>query len=92
MPDGNEINEQLEFIERIKAMPPDERSLETARLTYTLVSKVDVLDTKVTSLDTKFDDCISGNGSNKKTSAISGGVTGGIIATVIALIEYFKGR
>jgi len=92
MSNGEAINEQLEFMERIRQMPPDDRSLEMARLTYTLTGKVDGLGKTVAALDTKFDECITGTGTSKKASALSGGLSGMAMAIIIGVIEYFRPR
>ncbi len=73
MSNGEYINERLEFQERIKTMPPDERTMETALMVY--------------DLGRKFDECIA---NKKRVSALSGGISGAIIAGIIALIEYFR--
>jgi len=84
MPNGNELNELMEFENHFKEKLPDERLLFIAQQTYYLTNKVD-------SLNIKFDDCISGNTNNKKTSAVSGGISGGIMAGIALLIEYLRG-
>lgn len=73
MSNGKEINERLEFQERIKVMESEERTVETALMVY--------------DLGRRFDECID---NKKKVSAISGGISGAIIAGIIALIEYFR--
>ncbi len=77
MPNGDVINDRLEFQERIKAMPVEERTTETALMIYDLITKVETL---------------AVGGTSKKASAMSGGITGGIIAAGIALAEYFRPR
>lgn len=84
MPNGEALNENLEFIERIKRMPPDERSLEMARLTYSLVEKVDALDTKM--------DNLSMGGISKKASAASGGITAAVIIGIVEGLKTIFGR
>ncbi len=79
MPDS-ELNEQLEFEERIKAMPTDDRSIFTAKQIYMLSNKIDVLNTKL--------DNFSGTGTSKKTVATTSGIT---TAIVIGIIEGLKG-
>ena len=74
---GEAINERLEFQERIKGLPPEERTMETALMLY--------------DLSHKFDEAIDTN-KNKKISAISGGITGGIMGGIMVAIEYFRGR
>ncbi len=80
MPNGEDLNELLEFEKRIKEMPSEDRSIFIARQTYTLMTKMD-------GLDKKFDETIE---YKKKVSAISGGVSGGIIAGIITLFEFFR--
>ena len=77
MSNGKDINERLEFQERIKIMPIEERTTETALMIY--------------DLSHKFDGCVNIKGS-KKAGAVSGGITATIISVVIAVIEYFRGR
>jgi hypothetical protein len=72
---GDELNEQLEFEERIKAMSPDDRTIFIAKQTYALTSKVDAMDVKL--------DGINGGGTTKKASALSGGITAGVIVGII---------
>lgn len=91
MPNGEELNEQLEFEERIKDMPSEDRTIFIAKQAYALTNKFGSIERKVDALDVKFDN-FNGVGISKKTSAVSGGITGGIIAVAIALIEYFRGR
>jgi len=83
MPNGSILNEELEFSERITHMTPDERTIFVAKQTYTLTTKFDNISTKVDALDTKFDECISGNGANKKTSGVTGGVTAAVIVGIV---------
>ncbi len=78
MANGEQINERLEFQERMKGLPTDfDRTMETALMLY--------------DLSHKFDEAIDTN-KNKKISAISGGITGGIMGGIMLLIEYLRGR
>jgi len=43
MPNGEELNDQLEFEERIKAMTPDDRSVFIAKQVYALTTKVEAI-------------------------------------------------
>ena len=74
-PNGDELNEQLEFEERIKAMTPDDRTIFIAKQVYSLSEKVSDLDTKL--------DTFNGGGISKKTSATTGGITAAVIVGVI---------
>ena len=91
MPNGDELNEQLEFEERIKAMPPDDRTLFIAKQTYVLSNKVDSIDKMVAGLDTKFDN-LSGVGINKKTVATTSGITSAFIVGIIEGIKLIIGK
>lgn len=91
MPNGEQLNEQLEFEERIKAMLPDDRTVFIAKQVYTITTKFDDIDKKVTKLDGKVDN-LSLGGVSKKTSAVSGGATGGIIAAIMIVVDYFLKR
>ncbi len=84
MPNGNQLNEQLEFEERVKALSPDERSIFIANQTYTLVNKVD-------NLSVKFDS-FNGTGVNKKTIATTSGITSAIIVGIIEGIKLIVGK
>ena len=84
MPNGDALNEQLEFMERMKKMSLEERSFEMARLSYTLVTKVEAL-------DSKFNDCISNKGS-KKMSATTSGITAAVIIGLVEGIKTLLGR
>jgi hypothetical protein len=92
MANGEDLNNQLEFIERITKMKPSERTLETARLTYSLVGKVDSLSSKVDTLDTKFDECGITGGNTKKTSAISGGAVAFVVSVIAGVVSYFTNK
>ena len=83
---ADELNEQLEFEERIKTMPPDDRTIFIAQQTYFLTSKVDKINTKVDCLDTKLDN-FAISGITKKTSATTGGITA---AVIIGIVEGLK--
>lgn len=85
MPNGEALNEELEFEERIKNLSPDERSIFLAKQAYALTSKFD-------RLEKKFDECSGMGYANKKVSALSGGLTGGIAAVLIVVIQYFRSR
>ncbi len=67
-PNGDVINDRLEFQERIKAMPIEERTTEAALMIYDLITKVESL---------------SVGGTSKKTSAASGAVTAGVVVGII---------
>ncbi len=84
MPNGEAINEQLEFTERIRAMSSDDRSIYTAQKVYELTIKYE-------KLNNKFDSCFD-NRSNKKTSIATGGIAGFAVAVIIGIIEYFTKR
>jgi hypothetical protein len=90
MPNGDALNDQLEFEERINTMDLNGRSIFNAKGIYALSIKVDVLNDKFDALDKKFDECLDNGGANKKASAISGGITGGIVGVIIAVIEYLR--
>ena len=74
---GEAINERLEFQERIKGLPLEDRTTETALMIYDHSHKVDE------AIDTN---------KNKKISAISGGITGGIMGGIMIAIEYLRHR
>ncbi len=90
-PDGEALNEQLEFDERIKAMLPDDRTIFIAKQAYVLTNKLDNMEKKVTALDTKFDN-FNGIGVNKKTIATTSGITSAIIVGVIEGIKLILGK
>jgi len=79
VPNGDELNEQLEFEERIKSMPAEDRVIFIAKQTYYLTTKVDSLNTKL--------DNFSVTGNSKKTSATTGGITAAIM---IGIVEGLK--
>jgi len=91
VPNGDELNEQLEFEERMKAMPPDDRTIFIAKQTYALANKFDAMDKKFTDLDTKFDN-FNGTGVNKKTVATTSGITSAIIVGIIEGIKLIIGK
>ena len=82
MPNGEALNEELEFEERMKAKSPDDRTIFIAKQTYALINKFDSMDKKVDALDVKFDS-FSVGGVSKKASAASGGITAAIIVGII---------
>ena len=84
MPNGVELNEQLEFEERMRALSSEERQIFISKQVYALNDKFGELETKI--------DSISVIGVSKKTSALSGGITGGIIAGIITAVEYLTKR
>ncbi len=77
MPNGEEINERLEFQERIKKLPVEDRTTETALMVYDLSQKIDVV------IDSKI---------SKKVGAVSGGITAAITSIIIGVIHYFITR
>ena len=91
MPNGDELNDQLEFEERMKAKPPDDRTIFIAKQIYALTNKFDSIDKKVTELDTKLDNC-TGMGINKKTVATTSGITSAIIVGIIEGIKLIIGK
>lgn len=86
MPNGEDLNEQLEFEERIQKMSSDDRTIFIAKQTYALTNKFDGIDRKVTALNTRFD-TFNGVGISKKTSATTGGITA---AVIIGIVEGLK--
>ena len=77
MPNGKEINDRLEFQERIKSLAIEERTTETALMIYDLNHKFD-----------EYLDPLKG----KRDGAITGGISGAIIGIVIGVINYFTNR
>ena len=67
-PNGDELNEQLEFEERIKNMPSDERTIFIAKQVYALANKVDALTV---------------GGISKKTSAATSAITTSVMVGII---------
>ena len=87
-----QLTDRLEFEDRIRNLSLEERSTFIAQQTYILVGKVDCLSGKFDALDKKFDEYgISGN-AHRKVGAVSGGITGALVAIVIGIIEYFRVR
>ena len=76
-----DLTDQLEFENRIKDMTPLECSMYVARQTYRLSNQVDEINKKI-------DDYMKP--ADKRIGAISGGISGGIIAASIAVIEYIR--
>lgn len=91
MPNGDELNEQLEFEERIKAMPPEDRTIFISKQTYALTNKFDNLSKQIANLNTKFDN-LNGIGVNKKTVATTSGITSAIIVGLIEGIKLIIGK
>ncbi len=83
MPNGEALNEQLEFEERIKDMSLDDRTIFIAKQTYALTNKFDDIDRKIADLDTKFDSFTIEGGSSKRVSAATGGITAAIIVGIV---------
>ena len=81
---GDELNEQLEFEERMKALTPDDRTIFIAKQTYALANKVD-------ELGIKFDNC-TGMGVNKKTVATTSGITSAVIIGIIEAVKLAIGK
>ena len=75
MPNSGDLNEQLEFEERIKSMPSDERTIFIAKQTYALTNKFDAIDKKL--------DSLTGNGINRKAVATTSGITSALIVGII---------
>ena len=76
-PESGDLNEQLEFEERIKTMSLDDRTVFIAKQVYALTTKVE---------------CLSVGGISKKASATSGGITAGIIVGVIEGLKALLGK
>ena len=91
MPNGGELNEQLEFEERVKAMPADDRIIFIAKQAYALTSKFDSMNKKVDDLDTKLDN-FTIIGVSKKTSATTGGITAAVVIGIIEGLKTIFGR
>ncbi len=91
MANGEALNEQLEFEERIQKMPPDERTVFIAKQTYALTNKFDSIDKKVTDLDAKFDN-FNGIGINKKTVATTSGITTAILIGIVEGLKLIIGK
>jgi hypothetical protein len=84
MANGHEINEELEFKERIRKMTSEERTLFVAEQTYDLTNTVSVL-------AKKFDDCLD-PAQGRKAGALTGGITGTVTAILVGLANYFMGN
>jgi len=79
MPNGNYVNQELDFEKRISGMG-DRALLEfVARQNYDTIAKLDKHNTRIATLENE----------SKKISGIFGGVAGTITAAVIAVINYF---
>lgn len=78
MPNGSEVNEKLEFKERIGKMSDRELAEDTAERTYDLAVRLISLETCVDTSQTKL----------KQTGATSGGIAGTIAAAVAAFIYW----
>jgi hypothetical protein len=76
MPNGDELNEQLEFKQRIKSMTLEERSVFNAEGIYALTEKMEAL-------GTKMDSCLI---DNKKSAEKFGAASGGLISIVVGII------
>ena len=68
MPNGKQINDRLEFQERIKSLPVEERTTETALMVYDLTHK--------------FDEYATGKRDGAITGGISGTITGILIGVI----------
>ncbi len=77
MPNGDELNEQLEFEERIKKMSLDDRTIFIAKQTYALMNKFDGF---------------GSSGVNKKTVATTSGITTAVIVGLIEGIKLIIGK
>ena len=79
MPNGNYVNRELDFEERIAKMP-DRILLEyVARQNYETCIRCENHNSRIAALE----------GESKKISGIFGGVAGLISATVVGVINYF---
>ena len=77
MPNGDELNDQLEFEERIKAMSSDDRSIFIAKQVYNLMNKVDT---------------IACGSISKKAVATTSGITVTTILAVVEGLKALFGR
>jgi len=77
MPNGDKLNEQLEFEERIRAMSLDDRTVFIAKQVYALAAKVEHLSTR---------------GITNKASAATSGVTAAIIVGIAEGFRFIFGR
>lgn len=89
MPD--DLNEQLEFEERMRSMSPDDRQVFIANQTYALCKQFDNMEQKISDIDTKFDN-LNGLGVNRKTIATTSGITSAIIIGLIEGIKLMVGK
>ncbi len=79
MPNGNYVNQELDFEKRINGMA-DRQLLEfVARQNYETCIRCEKHDSRITALEID----------NKKISGIFGGIAGTIAAAIIAIINYF---
>jgi len=74
---SDDLNEQLEFEERMKSMSPDDRTIFIAKQVYSLTNKVE---------------CLTGIGTSKKVVATTSGITTAIIIGVIEAIKLMIGK
>jgi len=77
MPNGDELNEQLEFEERIRSMSADDRTIFIAKQVYALTTKVDAL---------------NGVGANRKVVAATSGITAATIIGIVEGLKVIFGR
>ena len=80
MPNGNELNEQLEFEERIRRWSEPEQFI--ARQVYKMASACPAHDRRIKALEDN----------TKKSAGITGGISGTITGTIVGIISYFTGR
>ncbi len=84
---GEELNEQLEFEERIKAMTTEDRAIFIAKQVYALTEKCSSTDAKVDDLRVQLGN-ING-GTSKKASAATSAITAGVIVGAVEAIKTF---
>ncbi len=96
MPNGHMIVNEMDFEKQMKCMSDRELSEFTARTLYDhcenergLADKVSLLENGAMDRESRLKVI---EGGNKKVSAISGGITAGIISGILFLIEFFKSR
>ena len=77
MPNGDALNEQLEFEERMKSMSPDDRTIFIAKQVYSLTNKMDGL---------------TGIGVSKKAVATTSGITTAIVIGVVEALKLIVGK
>ncbi len=77
MPNGEELNTQLEFKERVKAMPVEERTVFIAEQIFLLTQQITSLNIHATA---------------RKAGLTTGGVAGTVMAIIIGIINYFLRR